>query len=145
MRRLLPSLPIAAALLLAGCASRFEVMDAEPVASRSPLELLGVEVLSSTGRQVGSVEDVVLGPNRRPEHIVVRVGAPMTLDRRRVAVRVDEGRYSAPQNAVVLNRDLTPEQVASRPDLGIDDNMVALGRVLGSGREPTNWRPATVR
>ncbi|WP_431854683.1 PRC-barrel domain-containing protein [Azospirillum sp.] len=141
MRRLLP---LAALLLLGACASRYEVMSPQPVTNLSPLELQGREVLSSTGREVGQVDDVVQGTDGRPAQIIVGVGAPMTMVRRHVAVGVDEGRFSAPQNAIVLNGDLTPEQVASRPDLGTEDRMVALSRpVVGSGHEPTNWYRAT--
>jgi len=140
MRRLLP---LAALLLLGACASRFEVMNPQPVATLSPLELQGREVLSSTGREIGRVDDVVLGTDGRPQQLIVGIGAPMTMVRRHVAVGVDEGRFSAPQNAIVLNGDLAPEQVASRPDLGWEEGMVALGRPVGSGTEPTNWYRAT--
>ena len=135
--------PLAAVLLLGACASGFEVMSPQPVTALTPLELQGREVLSSTGRQVGRVDDVVLGMDRRPEQIIVGIGAPMTMVRRHVAVGVDEARFSAPQNAIVLNGDLSPEQVASRPAVGLDENMVALGRPPVVGFEPTNWYRAT--
>lgn len=131
-----------ALLLLGACTSRFEVMDPKPVATLSPLELTGRQVLSSTGRDLGQVTDVVVGMDRRPEQIVVAMGSPMSMQRRHVAVRVDEGRFSAPQNAIVLNRDLTPEQVASRPDVADEAGMLALGTTK-AGAEPTNWHRAT--
>ncbi|HYG91649.1 MAG TPA: hypothetical protein VD978_35985 [Azospirillum sp.] len=136
-------LPLAALLVLGACASGYEMMAPEPVATLSPLELMGRQVLSSTGRNIGQVDDVVLGMNRQPEQVIVTIGAPMTMQRRRVPVRLDEGRFSAPQNAIVLNEDLTPEQVASRPDVGLGGNMVALGRMSKAGLGPTNWQRAT--
>ena len=141
--RLSAVVPLAAALLLGACASSFEVMNPQPISGLTPLELLGREVLSSTGREIGSVEDVILGMDRRPEQIIVAIGAPMTMVPRYVAVGVNEGRFSAPQNAIVLNGNLTPEQVASRPNVGVNDNMVALGRPPVVGFEPTNWYRAT--
>ena len=140
MRRLIP---LATLLLLGACASGFEVMNPQPITALSPLELQGREVLSATGREVGRVDDVVLGMDRRPEQIIVGIGAPMTMVRRHVVIGVDEARFSAPQNAIVLNRDLSPEQVASRPDLGWEEGMVALSRPVGTGTEPTNWYRAT--
>ena len=149
MRRPLPCLlPFAAALLLGACSSSFEVMSPQPVTALTPLELQGREVLSSTGREIGQVDDVVLGMDRRPEQIIVGIGAPMNMVRRHVAVGVNEGRFSAPQNAIVLNSDLSPEQVASRPDVGYGEGMVALApppsRVVPvTGADPTNWYRAT--
>lgn len=141
MRRLFP---LAAVLLLGACASPFEVMNPQPVAALTPLELQGREVLSSTGREIGRVDDVVLGMNGRPEQLIVGIGAPMTMVRRHVAVGADEGRFAAPQNAVVLNGDLSPEQVASRPEIAWEEGMVAMGRPAGgTGHEPTNWYRAT--
>lgn len=142
MHRPLPLPPALVALILLGaCSSGFEVMNPQPVVALTPLELQGREVLSSTGREVGRIDDVVLGMDRRPEQIIVGIGAPMTMVRHHVAIGVNEGLFSAPQNAVVLNGDVTPEQVASRPDIGYEEGMVALSRRLGT--EPTNWYRAT--
>ena len=146
MRRALPLPPLFASLALLGaCSSGFEVMNPQPVTALTPLELQGREVLSSTGREIGRVDDVVLGMDRRPEQLVVGIGAPMTMTRRHVTVGVNEGVFSAPENAVVLNRDLTPEQVASRPDIGYEEGVVALGSLTAPGPEPTNWYRATER
>lgn len=144
MRRTLPFLLALIALVLLGaCSTGYEVMTPQPVTALTPLELLGREVLSSTGREVGRVDDVVPGRDGRPEQIIVGIGAPMSMARRQVAVGVNEGLFSAPQNAVVLNRDLSPEQVASRPEVDYEEGMVALSSRAVVGREPTNWYRAT--
>ncbi|WP_448190411.1 PRC-barrel domain-containing protein [Azospirillum sp. sgz301742] len=143
MHRPLPTLLALIALVLLGaCSNSFEVMRPQPVTALTPLELQGREVLSSTGREIGQIDDVIVGMDGRPEQVIVGIGAPMTMTPRHVAVGVNEGRFSAPQNAVVLNGDLSPEQVASRPDAGYEEGAVALGsRTVGT--EPTNWYRAT--
>ncbi len=132
-----------APLFLGACANNFEVMEPEPVSSLTPLEMLGRQVLSSTGRDVGWVEDVVLDGSRRPEQVVVTIGSPMTMHRRHVPLGLDEGVFSAPQNAIILNETITPEQLAMRPDVRFD-GAAALRQTPRISPMPTDWRRATV-
>lgn len=131
---LAPLLAGSALLALSACA---ETEAVRPMASMSPLELVGLTVQSADGtRLLGVVDDVVVTPDRRPVQAIVASGAPLYPTERRIAVDTEVLRYSSERQALVLT-GMTPEQFATRPEMVGGDRMTPLGSVGATGA--TNW------
>ncbi|HEY0834909.1 MAG TPA: hypothetical protein VGE72_13450 [Azospirillum sp.] len=149
MHRTLRSLPILGLLSLAACAGGPEARSLDTV---SPVTLLGHVVLSADAtRELGEVEDVVVGPDGRVMQIRVVSGAPMYHPvRRRAVIDADRVRFSRQRNGLLLT-GMDSQQFASLPDAYFaDDNVLALGPSPLPSRMPsmvfrglpTNWSGA---
>ncbi|WP_448206538.1 hypothetical protein [Azospirillum sp. sgz302134] len=128
-----------AILALGACAEAGD--PPRPMASISPLELVGLSVETiEPDRILGTVEDVVLTPNREPVQLLVASGAPMYPLKRRVAVDTGNVRYSGERQALVLV-GMTPEQFAALPDRS---GAIPAGLApLPGATDATNWYRAT--
>ncbi len=137
--------PAAARLLAAGallalgaCA---EVGDTpRPMASISPLELVGLSVQSvEPDRLLGTVEDVVVTPNLEPVQLLVESGSPAYPVQRRVALDTGNVRYSTERQALLLS-GMSVEQFAALPVIGTDQTGVP---PQPGSPDATNWYRAT--
>jgi len=126
-RRLLAA---GALLAVSACAESWDAP--RPMASISPLELVGLTVQSGD-RILGNVEDVVLTPDRRAEQVLVASGAPVYPTKRRVAVDTGQLRYSRERQALILT-GMSPEQFAALPDTVSGDRVMSV-----SPAGSTNW------
>lgn len=132
-------LAIGALLALGACAEAGD--QPRPIASISPLELVGQSVVSAQPERIlGTVDDVVVTPSREPVQLLVASGAPVWPVGRRVALDTGYVRYSSERQALVLT-GMTP------------DEFTALPPITGSGQpgpaplpgatDATNWNRAT--
>lgn len=137
--------PAAARLLAAGallalgaCA---EVGDPpRPMATLSPLELVGLSVQSvEPDRLLGTVEDVVVTPSLEPVRLLVSSGSPAYPVERRVALDTGDVRYSTERQALLLS-GMSVEQFAALPVLGNDQTGVP---PQPGSADATNWYRAT--
>lgn len=145
MRRMKPSLPVplsaplsaVALLLLTACAGGHA--DTRTAAADSnPLAMEGLMVLSEDGeRMLGTVDDVIAGPDGRPARVIVASRPPAFAVGDRVSLAAEDLIVSTDRSAAVLT-GLTPQEFA---DLATGDDMIALSGAscAGCSREPTDW------
>ena len=132
-------LAVGALVTLGACA---EVGDApRPMASITPLELVGLSVQSGD-RILGTVEDVVLSPDRRAEQVVVASGAPVYPTKRHAAVDTGHLRYSSERQALILT-GMTAEQFAALQEGGAAPLTAGTPVVPMSSTGSTNWTGVT--
>lgn len=129
---------------LGACA---EVGDApRPMASITPLELVGLSVQSGD-RLLGTVEDVVLSPDRRAEQVVVASGSPVFPVKRRTALDTGYVRFSSERQALILT-GMTAEEFTTLQESG-GAPPVAGAPIAGAPVAPvsstgsTNWTGVT--
>ena len=101
------------------------------VASLTPQEMMGKNVITETGAKVGTVDDVLLrNRSTRASHVVVGAGGFLGLGERNVALDVDNLRWSGERNALVA-MNMTRDQIAALPEYRYDGSMVSLNRSRG--------------
>ena len=147
LRMRLPTLPVLAVLpvlALGACASAdMGGVPSAEVATKPPIELVGLTVQTPDGRRIlGNVTDLVIGPTNRVEQAIVTVGAPRFPNEHKVTVASDNLRYARNRQAVILT-GMTAEEFAALPPVGGSDRMVSMGSALPAGTAPTNWAGAT--
>ncbi|MCW2243207.1 hypothetical protein [Azospirillum canadense] len=126
-----------ALLALGACAEAGD--PPRPMASISPLELVGLSVQSAEAdRILGTVEDVVVTPSREPVQILVASGAPVYPLKRRVAVDTGNLRYSSERQALMLT-GMSPDQFAALPPIAGNGQPAPLPGTT----DATNWYRAT--
>jgi sporulation protein YlmC with PRC-barrel domain len=155
--RLLLSVPLLSALALGACAASSDMggVPSAEVATRPPIELVGLTVQTADGRRIlGNVSDLVIGPTNRVEQAIVTVGAPRYPTEHKVTVNSENLRYAHNRQAVILT-GMTVEQFAALPPTGVSDRMMSLGGgglgggpgsgspLAAGGTVPTNWAGAT--
>ena len=125
-------------LALGACA---EIGDPpRPIATISPLELVGLSVQSvEPNRILGTVEDVVVTPSREPVQLLVESGSPVYPLGRRVALDTGNVRYSTERQALLLD-GMSVEEFAALPVLANDQTGVP---PLPGSPNATNWYRAT--
>ncbi|HYG91657.1 MAG TPA: PRC-barrel domain-containing protein [Azospirillum sp.] len=146
MRKLLvPVLSAVALLSTAGCAQMQDMFGgtssqaARPisertttsVASLTPQEMMGKNVITEDAQNVGAVEDVLMRNRNRASHVVVGTGGFLGMGERNVALDVDRLRWSGENNALVA-MNMTPDQIASLPEYRYDGSMISLSRSRGA-------------
>lgn len=149
--RLTPGLALLAAVtaLLGACASRSDSSLAD-ISTRSPLELVGLTVESADGtRMLGSVNDLVLGPDNRVEQVIVTAGAPAYPQERTVAVDSAAFRFAPARNALKLT-GMTADRFADLPPVASGQTMVSMGGGRPDGKPaaaagPTDWAGVSPR
>lgn len=134
-------------LALGACASSdMGGVPSAEVATKPPVELVGLTVQTPDGRRIlGNVSDLVIGPTNRVEQAIVTVGAPRFPNEHKVMVGSDNLRYARNRQAVILT-GMTAEEFAALPPIAGSDRMVSLGSggaLSSSGTAPTNWAGAT--
>jgi len=98
------------------------------VASLTPQEMMGKNVVTETGQTIGEVEDVLMrNRSNRASHVVVGAGGFLGIGERNVALDVDRLRWSGDRNALVA-MDMTRDQIANLPEFRYDGSMVSLNR-----------------
>ncbi len=132
---LLPLLAATGLLALGACA---EIGDPpRPMATITPLELVGLTVQSTDGTRIlGTVDDVVVTPDRRPAQLVVASGAPLHPTERRATVDAGLMRYSSERQALILSGMTTDEFVALPATVRGDQ---AATPQLSGATGSTNW------
>lgn len=127
-----------ALLALGACAEAGD--PPRPMASISPLELVGLSVQQAEAdRILGTVDDVVVvTPNLEPVQILVASGSPVYPVKRRVVVDTDYFRYSSERQALLLT-GMSLDQFAALPPITGNGPPVPLP---GAG-DATNWYRAT--
>lgn len=104
------------------------------VASLTPQEMMGKDVITENGQKIGDVEDVLMrGRSNRASHVVVGAGGFLGIGERNVALDVDRLRWSGDRNALVA-MDMSRDQIAAMPEYRYDGSMVSLNRSRGG-----NW------
>lgn len=140
-----PYLPIVGLLALAACASGPEAQSLDTVA---PATLMGHVVLSADGtRELGEVEDVVVGPDGRTAQVRVVSSTPMYHPvERHAAIDAGQFRFSRQQNGLLLT-GMSAQQFASLPGAYLaEENVLALGSAPPLPASPvfrgapTNWQ-----
>jgi len=140
MRKILIPVLSAAALLSTGCAQIDDMFGGSSQASRplstrtttsvaslTPQEMMGKNVITEDGRTVGEVEDVLMRNRNRASHVVVGAGGFLGVGERNVALDVDRLRWSGDRNALVA-MDMSRDQIASMPEYRYDGSMISLNR-----------------
>ncbi|ANC91628.1 PRC-barrel domain containing protein [Azospirillum humicireducens] len=149
--RFLLSVPLLPVLALGACAGSSDMggVPSAEVATRPPIELVGLTVQTPDGRRIlGNVSDLVIGPANRVEQAIVTVGAPRYPTEYKVTVNSENLRYAHNRQAVILS-GMSVEQFAALPPTGVSDRMMSLGGGPGGtplaagGTAPTNWAGAT--
>lgn len=150
MRPLLPALGL---LSLAACAGGPQAQRLDAV---SPFALLGHVVLSADGtRELGEVEDVVVGPDGRAAQVRVVSSTPMYHPvERRADIDAGQFRFSRQRNGLLLT-GMDTQRFASLPNAYfVEENVLALGPSAtptlvapsaGLPGAPTNWWGAVPR
>ncbi|HYD64279.1 hypothetical protein [Azospirillum sp.] len=140
-------LPVLGLLSLAACAGGPEAQSLDAI---SPAALLGHVVLSADGtRELGEVEDVVVGPDGRTAQVRVVSSTPMYYPmERRADIDAGQFRFSRQRNGLLLT-GMGPQQFASLPNaIFSEENVLALGPSAvptlvapsaGLPGAPTNW------
>ncbi|HYH21100.1 MAG TPA: hypothetical protein VD995_21035 [Azospirillum sp.] len=148
-----PLLPVLGLLSLAACAGGPEAQSLDAV---SPLTLLGHVVLSADGmRELGEVEDVVVGPDGRTAQVRVVSSTPMYHPvERRADIDASLFRFSRQRNGLLLT-GMNVQRFASLPNAYFsEENVLALGPSAtptlvapspGFSGAPTNWRGVAPR
>jgi sporulation protein YlmC with PRC-barrel domain len=142
MRRIaVPVLSAVALVSMAGCAQMNDWFGGSPdqasqpinernlstLARLEPRELMGKDVVAFDGQKVGTVDDVLMNRNDRPEMLVVGTGGFLGIGGKNVAVDVDRVRFSRERDALVAT-DWTRDQFAALPEYRYDGSMVSLNR-----------------
>ena len=98
------------------------------VASLTPQEMMGKNVITEDGKKIGEVEDVLLrNRSSRASHVVVGAGGFLGIGEHDVALDVDRLRWSGDRNALVA-MNMTRDQIANLPEYRYDGSMVSLNR-----------------
>ena len=106
------------------------------VASLTPQEMMGKNVITENGSTVGEVEDVLMRNRNRASHVVVGAGGFLGMGERNVALDVDRLRWSGERNALVA-MNMTRDQIAALPEYQYDGSMISLNRSRGGSSG--NW------
>ncbi|WP_109118840.1 PRC-barrel domain-containing protein [Azospirillum sp. TSO22-1] len=102
------------------------------VASLTPQEMMGKNVITNNGQKIGEVEDVLLRKNSsRASHVVIGAGGFLGIGEHNVALDVDKLRWSGDHNALVA-MNTTRDQIANLPEYHYDGSVVSLNRPKGS-------------
>lgn len=106
---------VAAGALLALGACAEAGSPPRPLATISPLELVGLPLQSVTpDRILGTIDDVVVTPNREPVQVVVASGSPVYPVKRWTVLDTGNVRYSSERQALLLT-GMTPDDFAALP------------------------------
>ena len=78
--------------------------------------MLGAEVVSAKGEEIGRIIDVIVDPAGHPRAAVIDFGGFMGIGNRKIAVDWKSLHFSAgaPDGAVIC--DLTPDQIKATPE-----------------------------
>ena len=118
---IVPTLLMAIVLILAAGAP---AQAAEPIPSIQPPEdrplaipnageIIGLNVINPDGRDLGRVDDLVIGEDGRIDYVVIRRGGFLGFFRRRVAVPWAASAPHVQENVLIL--DLSPERLDGAP------------------------------
>jgi hypothetical protein len=135
-------LPALALATLTACAGGGYADRTTAARDSGPLAMEGLLVLSEDGeRMLGTVENVITGPNGQPTHLVIASRPPAFAVGERVTVPAEDVTVSMDRNAAILT-GLTTEQFA---ELATSDDMIALSGSACADclRAPTNWSGTT--
>ena len=120
-------LPIAALALVATSSSSALAQDPPPKALVSRMNVgsvLGIEVRTSTERNVGRIIDLLAAPNGGVEAVVVEFGGFLGIGTRKIAVEWSALRVDKDGQRLVAMIDIPRDQLRSAPDYKPDQPVV---------------------
>jgi hypothetical protein len=89
--------------------------------------LMGRTVVGSDGERIGTITDVILGPDGQARHLVVRSGGFLGLGGRHVAVDIGQA-LTRPGGDSIRLHGMARTDIGAMPDFQYDDAVISLNR-----------------
>lgn len=114
-------LSAATALADSSSAGRGEVMNSVPSSSRTVTDWYKQPVYDKSDNKIGSIDDVLVGPNGQINAVIVGVGGVIGSEKD-VAVKFDAIKPTTKNDKVYLTMDTTQDALKSAPGFKYDKN-----------------------
>lgn len=101
--------------------------DTTTLAALTPQQMLGKSVVSSDGRSVGEVEDVLLNQDGQAYRLIVSTGETLGFGGRNVALDAEPLRWASDRDAIVATQ-MRADEIAGLPEFRYDNSMTSLNR-----------------